>query len=135
MFSARWAHRTLVSICVLVVVEVVEVIAYAGWEGWLGRPIQDWTRSLLEPLSSRLPNAELLDRIARVLGAAGTALTAAYGVYKGIYYADYNLPERLKQLLQRADERLLRDREPLLAAVSEPVSEHERGRRYSTSIP
>lgn len=103
-------------ICILV---VLGVVAYAGWEGWLGRHVQDWIKGSLEPLRARFPNAEMLDRIARVLGAAGTALTAAYGVYKGIYYADHNLPERLKQMLRRTDERLLRDREPLLAAITE----------------
>ena len=116
MFSARWAHRTLVGICVFI---VLGVVGYAGWEGWLGRPIQDWIGGILGPLLSRVPNPEILDRIARVLGAAGTALTAAYGVYKGIYYADHNLPERLRQLLRRTDERLQHDRQLLLAAVTE----------------
>ena len=116
MFSARWAHRTLVGICILL---AVGVALYAGWEGWLGKPIQGAIRDALDPLSGRIPNHEFLDRLARVLGAVGTALTAAFGVYKGIYYADRNLPERLKQLLGRADERLKRSREPLLTAVTE----------------
>jgi hypothetical protein len=127
MFSARWAHRTLVGICALV---VIGVIAYGGWEGWLGRPFQDWIKAFLDPLASRLPNVEMLDRVARVLGAAGTALTAAYGVYKGIYYADHNLPERLKQLLRRTDERLLQDRGPLLNAVTRPSA----GARARSSV-
>ena len=46
-------------------------------------------------------------------------MTAAFGVYKGIYYADRNLPERLMQLLERTDQRLLGDRQRLLAAVAE----------------
>lgn len=74
----------------------------------------------MDPLISLFPDPALLDRIARVLGAIGTALTAAFGVYKGIYYADHNLPERFKQFLQRADEKLRGDRKPLLAAIAEP---------------
>jgi len=116
MFSARWAHRTLVGICILL---AVGVAVYAGWEGWLGKPIQGGIKGVLDPLLGRIPNPEFLDRLARVLGAVGTALTAAFGVYKGIYYADRNLPERLKQLLGRADEHLKHSREPLLAAVTE----------------
>jgi len=116
MFSARWAHRTLVGICIFI---AVAVVVYVGWEGWLGAPIKASIRTLVEPLLSKIPNADVLDRIARVLGAAGTALTAAYGVYKGIYYADHNLPERLRQFLSRADDRLRRDRLPLVQAITE----------------
>lgn len=115
MLSARWAHRSLVGICILL---AFGVLAYAGWQGWLGAHVHTWLRIFLDPLVQRLPNSEFLDRLARVLGATGTALTAAFGVYKGIYYADRNLPERLKQLLGRTDARLREDREPLLAATN-----------------
>lgn len=121
MFTARWAHRTLVGFCILV---VLGVSIYAGWEGWLGPAIQTRVKGALDPLISLFPDPALLDRIARVLGAIGTALTAAFGVYKGIYYADHNLPERFKQFLQRADEKLRGDRKPLLLSPSHvPASE------------
>ncbi len=115
MLSARWAHRSLVGICILL---AFGVLAYAGWEGWLGPQTQARLRAFLDPLLQRLPNGDLMDRWARVLGATGTALTAAFGIYKGIYYADRNLPERLKQLLGRTDSRLRQDRAPLLAATN-----------------
>lgn len=116
MFSARWAHRFLVGTCILL---AFCVGLYGVWVGWLGSGAQAWLQEQLAPLVGRLPSTELTDRIVRVLGATGTALTAAFGVYKGIYYADRNLPERLKQLLARADQRLQHDRQPLLAAIAE----------------
>ena len=116
MLSARWAHRTLVGVCIFV---ALAVGLYAGWEGWLGEPIQAWIQGWLNPLLARIPRPELLEQLARVLGAIATLMTAAFGVYKGIYYADRNLPERLTQLLSRTDQRLVGDRQPLLAAVTE----------------
>lgn len=116
MFSVRWAHRILVLLCLLL---VLGVLLYAAWEGWLGGEARERARSIIDPVFALLPNYEVLDRLARVLGATGTALTAAFGVYKGIYYADRNLPERLKQVLARTDERLRKDRQPLLAAIND----------------
>lgn len=115
MLSARWAHRALVGFCILLFVCVAIYVAYVGW---LGPIAGQWAVWLLEPIVSRLQSAEHLDRFARVLGALGTLLTAAVGVYKGIYYADRNLPERLKNLFERTEVRLNRDRAPLLAATT-----------------
>ena len=116
MLSARWAHRALVGVCILV---AIAVGIYAGWEGWLGPEAHKRIRGIIDPLFTQIPHSEFLERLARVLGALGTLMTAAFGVYKGIYYADRNLPERLMQLLERTDQRLLGDRQPLLAAVAE----------------
>ena len=116
MLSARWAHRALVGVCVLV---AIAVGIYAGWEGWLGPEAHKRIRGIIDPLFAQIPHSEFLERLARVLGAVGTLMTAAFGVYKGIYYADRNLPERLMQLLERTDQRLLGDRQPLLSAVAD----------------
>jgi hypothetical protein len=123
MFSARWAHRALVGFCVLLVLGVLIFSAHAGW---LGPELQAICVRLFEPLTSKLQHAESMERVARVLGAVGTLLTAAVGVYKGIYYADRNLPERLMNLFRQTDERLSRDRAPLLQATT--------GSRMSASV-
>jgi hypothetical protein len=49
----------------------------------------------------------------------GTAATAAFGVWTGLYYARRNLPHRLRELLAAADAKLLRDRGPLLKAIAD----------------
>ncbi len=116
MFSARWAHRALVGFCIFLAVVAATALA---WEGWFGNAAQTQLRLFMEPVAQLVRHGEWVERMARLLGALGTALTAAFGVYKGIYYADRNLPERLKVALQKTDERLRRDRVPLLNALTE----------------
>ncbi len=119
MLAAQWAHRALLAIGIAV---LVGVAIYAGLQGgleWLWPGTQEWLLAATRPLVDRLPSFETVDRIARVSGATGTAMSAAFGVYTGLYYAKRNLPRRLKELLASSDERLLKDRAPLLSAITE----------------
>jgi hypothetical protein len=90
---------------------------YASWEGAFGATTQRWAKQLVDPAFVWIPHGEMLERIAKVLGALGTVMTAAFGIYKAVYYADRNLPERLAQLLERTDDKLMGSRAPLLAAI------------------
>jgi len=119
MLSAQWAHRLLLWIGLSAIVCVALYAGIEGWLDWVLPGTQNALVSLVKPLADRLPSFETVDRFARVLGATGTAITAAFGVYTGLYYARRNLPQRLREYLARTDERLLRDRAPLLAAIFE----------------
>lgn len=119
MFSGQWAHRALLWIGIFVVLGVALYAGFQGWLWWLWPGAQAWLITVTQPLVNQLPNFEKVERIARVLGATGTAITAAFGVYTGIYYAKRNLPQRLRELLASTDKRLLQDRAPLLSAISE----------------
>ena len=128
MFSARWAHRSLLAICIFV---VVVVAGYASWEGVFGVVAQGWVRNFVDPALDRFPHGEKLERIARVLGALGTVMTATFGIYKAVYYADRNLPERLTQFLAQSDQRLMDVRSVLLDYDEISLAEHSQrdGRR------
>ena len=118
-FLVHWAHRLLLWVGILV---VIGVFIYAGFQGWLEGIVpgtQERLAKIAEPLWRLLPALEGLERFSRIMGALATAFTAAAGVVTGIYYAKGSLPQRLRELMAAEDERLLRDRAPLLAAISQ----------------
>jgi hypothetical protein len=120
MFLARWAHRLLLWAGVVVVFGAVFYMGAHGDFEWLMPGLQAYLENVFKPLIDRLPNFETIDRAARVIGAGGTAATAAFGVWKGLRYAEHSLPERLREFLCRTELRLLQDRSPLLRAIYEP---------------
>jgi hypothetical protein len=120
MFFARWAHRLLLWVGIAVVLGVALYMALQGDFEWLLPGLQAYIEGISKPLIDRLPHFETVDRAVRVLGAAGTAATAAFGVWKSLRYAERNLPQRLREFLAKTELRLLQDRSPLLAAISEP---------------
>ena len=121
-FLVHWAHRLLLWVGILV---VIGVVIYAGFEGWLEGIVpgtQAWLAKVAEPLWGLLPALEGLERFSRIIGALATAFTAAAGVVTGIYFAKGSLPQRLRELMAAEDDRLLSDRAPLLAAISQSGS-------------
>jgi hypothetical protein len=119
MFGEQWAHRALAWTGGFVLLAVVVYAGFQGWLWWLWPDAQSWLMGISKPVLDRLPEFEKIERASRVLGALGTAATAAFGVYTGLYYARHNLPCRLRELLQKTDARLLQDRGPLLAAIAD----------------
>ena len=120
MFLARWAHRLLLWAGFAVVLGAALYLGFQGDLEWLLPGLQAYLEGISKPLIDRLPHFDTIDRFTRVLGACGTAATAAFGVWKGLRYAERSLPQRLREFLASTDMRLLQDRSPLLAAITEP---------------
>ncbi len=118
MLSEQLAHRILLWGGILLAIGVGIYAGLQGWLWWVWPSGQAWLESIFAPIADRLPSFEKVERVVRLLGATVTAITAALGVYTGVYYAKRNLPLRLRELLAEEDKRLLSDRAPLLAAVS-----------------
>jgi hypothetical protein len=118
LFAEQWAHRILLCGGILLAIGVALYAGLQGWLWWLWPGAQARLDSIMTTLSELFPAFEKLERMVRLLGATVTAITAALGVYTGIYYAKRNMPARVREYLAEADQRLLADRTPLLAAVS-----------------
>jgi hypothetical protein len=119
MQFGQWAHRWLLWAGVIVVAVIGVYAGFQGWLEWAWPGLQALLVAMSQQLLDRFPHFETLDRWARIAGALGTAATAAFGVYSGLYYAKRSLPKRLREMLAAADGRLLQDRGPLLDAISE----------------
>lgn len=99
MLFNSFAHRLLLTFGFVVLVVVAVFAAKIGLLGDLMQTRVAWMLSQLHGFYDE--NRSDLDFAAKLIGAVGTALGAAWTVHKGWHYAERSLPERLNDLNAR----------------------------------
>jgi len=102
----RGVSKLLIGVIALVVATILlHHILSSSWLGEDLRSAYDEYRSLA---ARRYQDyAALISQHGPMLGLMGTLLSGGWAIHKTLYYADHNLPARLKEYLERNDQRLL----------------------------
>jgi hypothetical protein len=98
MLLASFAHRALLALGLFIIL----VACFLAVEvGLLGEDAQAQFRSLWVPLIAFYEaHKTAVDIAGAVLGAVASAVTAAFAIYKSWYYAEFNLPDRLREFIE-----------------------------------
>jgi tetratricopeptide (TPR) repeat protein len=120
MLFYGFAYR-LIFLFGLIVLTVVLVLAAKF--GWLGETLGGLVTQVLTPAQEfYLQNRNDIELTAKIVGAVGTALGAAWTVYVGWHYAERNLPKRIEDFNARWKDDVEAERPRTILALANGIS-------------
>jgi len=114
---ASFAHKILIFTSILVLAILLILLSAIGWLGEFPQNLTNvyWTKIV----AIYTAHQKQFNWAATILSVVLTAATGALTIYKSWYYAERNLPHRLKDFFELQNNSLLADRKAIFATIND----------------